>query len=761
MSRLTIFATLLALLFPVPSLAQSSYATIRPNVAADTDGDGSPDYIECGDFDRDGGLETHDIQRCIDALTDSGNKHIKITQPGDYWPPSRTNDPPTDNQGPIPTDTGDDTGNGNWHNNPDDGLRGHQVLVGDNTTLECVPGVTIYNWDTQDVQWPDGDSSTEPPASIGDSSTGVNSNIRIIGCGVDGGAPTSSHDTTDAGAGGYVSALSSVRTTRGISIYDCDDCVVDGLTISNTDHAGIYMRGVTRGRVINNRVTNSAYFDTSSIGGQRQPCLYIFDDGETTSGVDVSNNYFYQCDTGINTRKQLTSYTMENFSFRDNFVEEATGPCIALRGVDGFTFDNTTCIGTAGILVPDNAFGASECEASGDPHPCCTAENVGATCDDFDALNLSGWNGVFKNTTMIGTTNDVIVGPFARNVQFINLIQKDPDLTATVFTGLVVNTPNEYLDFVNSQFSGTDVAVQINMNNGGRSPAAGVVRERTRFIGGGITLSDGDLTDTTYEDGFVLNGTTPMRGLQLLDFDISGVTRQAFRMASATADLEEAVFRGGIWDGVEPGYQGSTTVAAMTVCGTENEGEWYEVTDAASASDCTTGGGATVNRCRCVSSAYTDLTNIQPFRPGFYDGGGYLSDVEFDGVVVQNWEDDEGIYISDVTSTANVRVRGGYGGHTSTHAASGAEQENYLFVAGHTNITGPLVIDPYPECDSNIATECVELTSPNAALYGPHQEFYEATAPTGTCVAGQKFNDTDGPANATLNVCEAGTFTGL
>src|SRR5688572_15883938 len=62
--------------------------TVDPvNAPEDRDGDGLPDWVRAGDFDRDGVLEMDDLQDAMDALTDPGPKRL-VVQAGTFTAPA-------------------------------------------------------------------------------------------------------------------------------------------------------------------------------------------------------------------------------------------------------------------------------------------------------------------------------------------------------------------------------------------------------------------------------------------------------------------------------------------------------------------------------------------------------------------------------------------------------------------------------------------------------------------------------------------------
>ena len=143
----------------VASRGQTKFPpSVIQNVASDTDGDGSPDYIQCSDFDGDGTLEMADLRACYAALTDTSRRYLYVL-PGDYTPDLT--------EGSLTT---------------------AQLQLGSNTTVECAgAGTTTLNG----AWWQSGDTASQTRlAVIGNDDTESHSNIAVLNCGIDGGNPS-------------------------------------------------------------------------------------------------------------------------------------------------------------------------------------------------------------------------------------------------------------------------------------------------------------------------------------------------------------------------------------------------------------------------------------------------------------------------------------------------------------------------------------------------------------------------------------------
>ncbi len=216
-------------------------------------------------------------------------------------------------------------------------------------------------------------------------------------------------------------------------------------------------------------------------------------------------------------------------------------------------------------------------------------------------------------------------------------------------------------------------------------------------------------------------------------------------------------------DSTWAGYSGTfATVVAMDAalqCSPEYEGVWALIQNAASATDCSTGGGATENRCRCDGSDFVNVDpeatrNVIQYNPAVSETitGGVISDGVFTNVLSSA---SAAINIFGAGTIADLTVQGVTfrkgAGMLTADTMRGFEEEAGL-------ITGLTVRDLSFLTGVAAADRYVGLED---ADFSGDAFIYDTTAPSGACTAGSLWNDTDAAANAVLNVCEAGTWSGL
>jgi len=780
---------------------------ITPNIAVDTDGDGSPDYIACGDYDGDGTTEMADIRGCQAALTDD-IIYIYVL-PGDY-------------AGDAAVVAGQTIG---------------LLELASNTTLECAsPDITTLNG----THWISGATGTTVPrAAVSNSSAAAATNIRVVNCGIDGNWPSgwywdtagvsTGSDTIDLedilnydievtqddhgyatgdgpfrlidGGGGLPGGLaaatdywmirtdsdtiqlassqanalvgtqiditttggddnqigpdvaaevggwtpSNVSTQMGIYFRGVDNLEVIGNRIHNTLHTGIYISNSNTGRISDNLIQESGGYSSLN-NSATQPCVYLFSvSGNKQENFLIDGNRAKRCEAAAyNTRAS------------DLFAGDEN------RGLL-FTGNYATRVNGHAIAIRSGFDTRVSNTHVTDAGGCFLTDN---TVTGYADQDTTGSGVAFDNTTR-GVTFDNItcMNMFSPSSKAIQLGAYSDQLT--VRNVLVDGTVDSCMG-IDSPQRGTLIE-NITLKNCGfhgivATGSATNAHEGVRINGltiDGIDQTDGPHTGTTYT-GIQLNNAADY--LHLSNFHITGVTNRAIRII---AGGDWMVFENGYMDVYAPKFRGLITEAALgaKVSNADTLNFVYNVTDSSGAADCdpTAGTGTTHVFCRDDGDGtFTVYTQT--------DHDAILSQGTIDNSVFRNirgvgWVDE---HTFSSTAAVTDTVFSGIQALDDTTYFSGGTVNNPMWGAivlptGSSNVT--IDMSNIQCLDTESTTTCIDIDghddlSANSTLISATQVIDQtAAACDTTCTDGARCIDTDGGAGATLFVCGDGGTT--
>ena len=313
------------------------------NVPTDTDGDGFPDFVVVrGDYNGDGSTQTDDVQAAVDALTDPESRHVFVDA-GQFLAPT---------SGLTEAASGD--------------LLDYDSLITlpSNTTLECSAWgrAVLHGIRFDDLGDPDNGQDVSFSVVGGDNSGGTgNSNIRILGCEIDGGLSQSY--TSDDGLGTFVANSNRM----GVRLHDCVDCEVSGNFVHDNFHSGIYFRGNSdRMRVLDNLLEDGGgYHDNAAIADRQQGQMRIYgfiEPGATADMEDIviRGNVLRRNPAGIKLRVGDATATgrFKRATISGNIIEDALNTCVAIGGSEDTAVLTNRCIRTDSIRTETStAFG--------------------------------------------------------------------------------------------------------------------------------------------------------------------------------------------------------------------------------------------------------------------------------------------------------------------------------------------------------------------------------------------------------------------
>jgi hypothetical protein len=547
-------------------------APLRAGAAAlafDTDGDGAFDLAVVGDWDDNGILETRDVQAGVDALDDPGAKIVNVAA-GVYRPPVAA---------PAAVAL---------------------VALPSHTTLRCAPGAVLQGM-APPPAGPDVDIAT---VSNRDPVAG-NTGVVVTGCEITGGMPDS-----------FDSTAFLHRSRAGLDFHAVTDGRVSDNFVHHTLHSCLYSKNSRRVRFERNVAEDcGGRGDTSARVGQPGIYLYVSAGAVVEDFALVDNVVRRTGGAGLNLRRNAAGDTFRNIVMSGNRVED-TYPgvdCITLRGVDGISITDTTCIRTGPVGTAPNAAAFYS-----DPSPHVDSVR-GLAIDGLTAIDVRNGPGLYlrgwvedvtvRNLTVHGTEGQnpclMLKTPF-RRTSFDGVVAEECAgegfLQETCTT---CGTDGDGLELRNVRIDGADVLTPFNS-----TPAAGV-----RF-------------------------SAQVRDLVLENVEISRISGIGIDFGPNA--VTSAVVRDVAIDGVPARFVGARTAASLPPCAGDAVESWALVTDAGETAPCA-GGGTGRAFCRCTTGAWRYTT--QPLRYGIWLRGGSSRSVLFDGVSAANFEASYGIRI--------------------------------------------------------------------------------------------------------------------
>lgn len=711
---------------------------VPANIPQDFDGDGNPEYIKCsGDYNASGTVNAKDIDDCIKALTDTDGITVRVVGTGTYGVAGSDITNVDDFYNCEPFHGGGCTGTGAL------------VSLPSNSRLMCVPGVIIEGWDETA---PNGTLAEGHVISNSDHVSG-NSNIRIQGCEIDGGAPVVAF-----------SELPGFRT--GIYWEKCSDCWVEDSIIKRTFHACIYQRNGDGLYAHRNRFEDCGSHH-SNAQQHGQPAVYTFSSGtaQVTRNISIIGNQSYRSGSvAWNSRAEDTDDVVENVLIVDNYAEDA------------------------GVINCDGS-GPPPCDGGANPiyHSCFNLKVKGGivTGNTCRRTNFTIGAGVDYDdgnspTDIVITGNEFyqmrggsVLGPFTENVVIEGNIfrtdRADPTGGATRQNGLSIRTPNRNLIARSNSFYVTKHGLEFGANAAPESawdkndPRESMLWEGNYFEGYRLVATAGAL-----EDGIHTNGTTgDIYNATFRGNTWKGFTRGGVRCNTATVSpWDNVTFENETYD-MFPDFQrfkGVTTIAGLGACDAAAEGDWKQITDASSGSTCVATGG-TVNECRCVSNVWTDANNWANFTPALACLDNLWTDVSFDGIKGLNVLSDHVIYVDD-QAHSNVQIgsitalcpRLGNGLDSLSsllQCTEGAVSVNGG--AAVTTLQGDLLLDQTKMRCQDHTGSCLEMDVANLGIAPGSLLVESGVPPSGNCFVGSTYIQTDGVEGATFYDCEGPT----
>jgi hypothetical protein len=352
------------------------------NVAQDVDGDTLPDLIYCSDYsDSHGittgltGLETADIQLCIEALTDTGPK-VVILLPGAYQPPT---DPTADY--PSVGDAGLVAG-----------VDAALVQITSNTQVTCLAkGLCRI------VGMPAAGASANWAVVSNADIIGGNTNVTVSNVEIDGGEGDVAYDPT----------LITATSRAGLIFEFCTDCEVRDSWIHDTHHACAYIRNWTRNAVIDNKLEDCGGWSQTGTT-LSQPALYGFVNGFNSVGFLARGNEILNATaSGINTRineiVNSPTGTIVDFDLIDNDIHDliASGaPAISLRGVNGGNVKGNNSRDSLGLVLTSGVPGSGQSCA-----PDCYLSNGNPFANKNLQIDDNHFSQLLSTTTQQGGIN--------------------------------------------------------------------------------------------------------------------------------------------------------------------------------------------------------------------------------------------------------------------------------------------------------------------------------------------------------------------
>ncbi len=518
------------------------------NVLVDTDGDGLPDYVLAGDFDRDGVLEIDDLQDAMDALTDPGPKRLEVTA-GSFAPPFA----PALRAG-----------------------RTHALLeLRSHTTLACAgPGVTIL---------------VGPPLTAGRDYAIVANDDHVLGndavwiqrCEIDGGAPPS-----------YASNVFPKNRRMGVFFRRTRNSGVTDSYVHDTVHTGLYTSNSSGDQFLRNLVEDvGGYGDTTGLWGQ--PCIYLFayGGGSVLSDFRAADNTLRRCGhSGLNTRAEHTDApgdVVRGLVWERNSVEDTHSVCINLRGVEDAIVRNLSCH-SAGAIHLVRGFGSGY-RSSGNDNANANVLIEDAVATDTDTsqagLDIGAWvDGLTLRRVRIEGTRDASGATLFKDCAWLerplrNTLIEDLELRDCGRGGMLV----------------TSLA-------GGLGDASELLTLRR------VEVSEVDQSspiDSTLLPGIEFVGAHSR--LLLEDLTLAGASGPELRF---TAGLSNSTLRRIEIDSIDPGWLGAFSEATAPVCTSALAGRWLTSLNASTSVDCnfSAATGSTATRCACQGGVWSPIT---------------------------------------------------------------------------------------------------------------------------------------------------------
>lgn len=672
------------------------------NELQDRDGDGAMDFVVIGDYDGDGLYEHEDIQAALDALTDPDGR-VAIIAPTDWheWGScvSGGEDCTHDQASTCPTgETCCATASDTCSFSPADssGL----LLIPDDTDISG-PGATLHG-----LPWVDG-SDQQAVLYV----TGV-SNVEIHHLSIDGGMCIDG----DSGcpSGGYDGTTIGTKARMGIRLSNGTEHVsVHHVRVTRTHHAALYASKSKHVQFEDNTLEYVGNYP--QVGGNAYNCVYIFDtdSGWTEDILVARNRCLHSGSHGYNVRSGTSGTDFcTNITFARNYAQD-TDNGYHFHGVHGSQMLSNIADSTRGHGI--------------------VVEQVSTRGDNED-IAISG--GLVSNAGNSG----VQIKAENRRVTVDGVA-----ITGTTGSCVDVHSQSEHVTLRNIDMRECGLYGITTVNITGAMGSHACPECALTIEGCSIDGVDAvDRTDGTYRHGIYLQAVN--YGMRISNTRIAGFTNSGIFNTGA-GDIDGAHWSGITIEDIPPQYSntsGGIVIGSLPSCAAGQAGDWYWVTDGASATDCSTGAGSTNNWCMCNGTSYTDYN--PPTNSGAVEFFGDITNSVVSDLLILNQRNKQSIVSAGATS--NTTFDGAK--QVNTHEAMAAWSNQDLFLLASPNrIT---IIAPQ---SSNMAAGADGFAWTGSAPVNVSYEFTGTNNVSGSCTsavpAGTVFHDTNGDGTTNCN----------
>ena len=563
----------------------------------DTDVDGQPDYVLCGDFDGDGFHRPADIQACNDALSDTGSKQVELVSQVFNIP---------------------DTG----FAPPADGL----IRPSADTRISCQPGARIVG---VDERYPIGKHVSvfyvdQPGVTIGP------------GCEIDGGFPEG-YDCSVAACPSGEHRMGVFGSTGSANL------VVEGNTIHHTSHACIYLRNAS-GRTIQGNTLHrcGSAWDSSGVAADF-PGVYVYnnDSAAPTLDTEILDNYISGTQgLSLRIRADMGGQIVQGLTVTGNTIvdtQRASGRwavCMLIGGVRELFIGANLCQNSGSVVFGDSAPGFYDSSVCDRPEP-------GPGCYDavhdvvIDGLTLQG-------IELDGAGGAIAIGSYADLVELRNLEVRDVAGPCLYFAGRL-------RDFQASNFTCERADAGLRgVPGSGWWPGQQGPSDSIHLDGFGFS-EVGSVSRAVFDFPAGLEHATIANG------SVTGYARDVLRVGAQTI-LSQNSFQNIDIDQLSPGHAGNAFLADLGspgACDALSEGTWLTVLDG-NGQDCVSPGSA-ATLCRCDGAAWrsADELGLYAAGPAFRLSGSAVEGNVVQVIVARTTGNNDAVLVAD-TATGNL-----------------------------------------------------------------------------------------------------------
>lgn len=437
------------------------------------------------------------------------------------------------------------------------------------------------------------------------------------------------------GDGYYIafdSTTAKAGTERAVQFSDCNTCSVTGMTIKGSAHAAIYADDGRDFKANRNLVLDAGtFFDTTPASSQ--PCLYFFisDPNDVFLDLQSNDNDLQRCGAaaindrddgnGFYDREVIGNHVDQEWPLADGNAQS----CISGHAAENYTATWNTCIGGKIAYTGDGT--STFYDASSAVPVIGGGKNI-RICDNR-VIELHS-----------NSTEGIIIGPnaYATDVTVCNNdVWGDPD-TGSKSDGIQIFGPirgglrvaDNDIRAMNGQCfkqlgSGFDDRSELTSQEYINNTCTGWSYKTNRLDGGQPNVQAATFLAT---DGLRFIGNS--------FFDHGGQTIR-FNGAAVGAVIADTHI-----DGLRRQYRGKDTLANATSA-SKRAYDWWIITDGASTSDCSTGGGATQSCCIWDGSSFGRCLGANTNPAIRLDGGKNTNTLVTDTYVTNYFSNDEAL----------------------------------------------------------------------------------------------------------------------